>query len=55
MDGLLCPSTAGRHEALRWRRQMLLSLLFSAPLLALAMAAMLPPLMDTLGERPFLV
>ena len=38
------------HEALKWRRQLLVSLAFSAPLLLLAMAAMLPPLMEPLGE-----
>ncbi|KAG2427556.1 hypothetical protein HXX76_012210 [Chlamydomonas incerta] len=42
------------HEALKWRRQLLWSLAFSAPLLALAMAAMLPPLMQPL-EHGWLV
>ncbi len=38
------------HEALKWRRLLLLSAAFSLPLLLLSMAAMLPPLM-MLGER----
>ncbi|GLI70162.1 hypothetical protein VaNZ11_014785 [Volvox africanus] len=33
------------HEALKWRRQLLLSCVFSVPLLLLSMAAMLPPFM----------
>ncbi|GIL59385.1 hypothetical protein Vafri_14257 [Volvox africanus] len=38
------------HEALKWRRQLLMSCVFSVPLLLLSMAAMLPPFM-MLGGR----
>ena len=38
-----------RHEALKWRRLLVVSAALSLPLLVLAMGAMLPPFMDMAG------